>query len=127
MVQNTTVNWILMERVVAVLSPFKEVTDMLSKRDASISQVIPMATILSKTLEKSNNDKGVRKMKDDVREGIRLRFSEKENLDHFAVATILDPRYKDRFFTRSASKTGAVENLLALLKGATRRIKESEV
>ncbi|XP_077101521.1 zinc finger BED domain-containing protein 4-like [Siphateles boraxobius] len=62
----TAHQWALMEKTVAILAPFAELTKKVSSYDALVSDVIPAVTVLF-------------------------------------ISTILDPRYKDRFFSNNTA------------------------
>ena len=65
---------------------------------ASISIVIPYIRVLTRTLEKNENDSGVRTMKAELLKSLKTRFAGIEENKQLAVATMLDPRFKDKFF-----------------------------
>ena len=52
-----------MKKCVEVLSPVEEITRSISADLASISIVIPYIRILTRTLEKNNNDSDIQTMK----------------------------------------------------------------
>ena len=56
----------LMRRCVDILSPIEEITRSISSDLASISIVIPYIKILTKTLEKNDNDSGILTMKGEL-------------------------------------------------------------
>ena len=56
----------LMRRCVDILSPIEEITHSISSDLASISIVIPYIKILTKTLEKNDNDSSIRTMKGEL-------------------------------------------------------------
>ena len=92
-------DWDLIELVVKVLKPFEEATLELSKQDASISCVIPLVSSIKESLEvKPREDKGVIGMKRALKNDMETRFAGIEENDHYAIATLLDARYKECFF-----------------------------
>jgi hypothetical protein len=80
--------WKLIERCVALLSPFEQATRELSSSEALISSVIPIINILMKKLDEELN----------TTEEIHSKFSDLKNNTLFTVSTYLDPRYKHKFF-----------------------------
>ena len=64
-------------------------------------------------LEKQDEDHGVRTMKRKMLDSLNQRFADIEDIDLLALATQLDPRYNDKFFTSSSSRQYAKEMLLS--------------
>ena len=83
-----------MEKVVKVLKVFYEATLKLSSSSACISDVIPIITGRFYTLSPGGNreDQGVKDFKRKLRESLTERLGEKELLEQYSVATLLDPR-----------------------------------
>ena len=98
-------NMKLMRTVINILGGFKEATLQLSKASACASEYIPTVTVLMKTLEPSNtdSDQGVKDLKRRLHANFQLRMDKMkiEEKEILALATLLDPRYKNNFF-RSA-------------------------
>ena len=55
-------------------------------------------------LEKEVKDTGVRSMKNKMLDSLRSRFNDIEEKDFLVIATLLDPRYKDKFFSSGLSR-----------------------
>ncbi|KAF3840378.1 hypothetical protein F7725_019095 [Dissostichus mawsoni] len=58
-------------------------------------------------------DQGVRTMKSTLLEAVETRFAEVEEKPLYSIATLVDPRYKDRqvqFFTKSGNLRLATDN-----------------
>ena len=83
-------------KVINILSPIEEITKNISAEFSSISQVIPLVRALRKVLEKEVEDTGVRSMKNKMLHSLHSRFDKIEDKDFLVLATILDPRYKDK-------------------------------
>ena len=90
--------WILLKKVVKILKPFQTATKMLSKADATISQVIPIVTTIMKELEVNGCDFGVKTTKRSLLDGMNERFKGIEFREKCAYATVLDTRYKGYVF-----------------------------
>lgn len=99
----TADEWLDLEKCVAILKPFEEITKELSNATATIASVIPLIYTLKNTLE-------AEKIKEDTSENFKLmvakmihnisgRFQDIENNKIYTIATYLDPRYKLKFFT----------------------------
>lgn len=93
-----TVNqWTLLEKTKIVLAPFEELTRKVSSSTGSAADVIPAVTVLKRILAKENEaDSGIKTMKTTLLQAVNKRFSTVEDEPLYALATLLDPRYKDR-------------------------------
>lgn len=114
-------DWELMAKVVTVLKVFKEATQMLSSSQASISQVIPLITVIKAALKRGRDDQGVKTLKVKLNNSLERRFGHKEFDTKYSVATLLDPRYKKSFFQSKQAKDVAVSSLLEELKKEARK------
>ena len=90
----------LMRKCIDVLSPIEEITRSISSDLALISIVIPYIRILTRTHEKNENDSGIRTMKGELLKSLKPCFAGIEERKELSLATILDPRFKDKFFFR---------------------------
>ena len=103
----------LIKKVVQVLKPFEEATKMLSDHDASISMVIPIVTMILRSLEiNAKDDFGVIGMKRSLKYGMNQdnRFGGIESKIHYALATLLDAKWKRHFF-RDPNTLGWIKNV----------------
>ena len=77
-----------------MLEVFYEATRKLSSSSACISDVIPIITGLLYTLSPGGNreDQGVKDFKRKLRASLTDRLGEKELLEQYSVAALLDPR-----------------------------------
>ena len=92
----------LVSKVVTVLAPVEEITQMISTEVAPVSVLIPLVRGLMKTLEKHHiNDSGVRTMKGEMLVSLKRRFADMEHKEYLLLAIILDPRYKNKFFSNT--------------------------
>ena len=94
----------LANKVVQVLVPIDEITKSVSLDSAAVSVIIPFVRILSRTLDQNEEDSGVRTMKADMKASLAKRYVDVEKNDKLTIATILDPRFKDKFFTEQCVK-----------------------
>ena len=97
----------IINKTIAVLSPIEEITQSISSEAASTSLIIPFVRALRRTLENHEGDHGVRAMKQAMLTSLNRRYSDVESNPNLVLATLLDPRFKDKFFS------GAVERLNA--------------
>jgi len=91
-------------KVINILSPIEEITRNISVESATILQVIPLVRALTKVLEKEVEDTGVCSMKNKMLNLLRSRFDGIKDKDFLVLATLLDPRYKDKFFSSGSSR-----------------------
>ena len=98
-VQLTSHQLELATKVVSALSPIEEVTKSISADAASISVVLPFVRIPSKTFGEYHDDHGVCTMKREMNALLERRFSDAEGNENLLIATILDPRFKEKFLT----------------------------
>lgn len=91
-----------MEKCVAVLKPFEEITRELSSTKILISSVIPLIHVLKSTLQeeeyKTDTSVILKRIIRKLINELNSRFEELHNNNLFAIATYLDPRYKLKFF-----------------------------
>lgn len=109
----------LVKKCVDILSPIEEITCSISARLASVSIVIPYIRVLIKTLEKNDEDSGVRTMKAQILHSLRSRFGGIEERKELAMATITDPRFKDKFFSGNIIKATIKEWVLEEMTNVT--------
>ena len=95
-------------KVINVLLPVEEITKCISEDTTCISVIISLVRGLKKTLEQSDEDRGVRTMKSEMLESLQRRFSNIEETDFLVLSTMLDPRFKDKFFSSSAHEHAKV-------------------
>ena len=100
-------DWSLCEKVVSILGVFEEATKMLSGSESCISSCIPIVTTIIKALETTSSDISVQELKIAMKKSMEDRFSSMEQTEHYAVATLLDPRYKWYFFRSQAALKNA--------------------
>ncbi|XP_065891705.1 zinc finger BED domain-containing protein 4-like [Dysidea avara] len=105
--------------VIDILSPVEEITRTISEDKACISVIIPMVRVLRKTLEQSGEDRGVHSMKSAMLESLQKRFYDIEETDFLVLSTMLDPRYKDKFFSSTNSHESAKDLLEDVYKFQT--------
>ena len=116
-------DWDLMEQVIKILRPFFEVTEMLSKHDASISMAIPTVTIILDSLEENRSeDMGVLGYKRELKAEMLTMFRDMESKEHYIVSTLLDSRFKTHFFRGSTTKDEAKSLLLEKLVQLIRQV-----
>lgn len=99
----TADEWLDLEKCIAILKPFEEITKELSSATATIASVIPLLYTLKNTLEtekiKEDTSENFKLMVTKMVHNISVRFQDIENNKIYTIATYLDPRYKLKFFT----------------------------
>ena len=99
-------------KVVKVLGCAEQITKSISTRAASVSLIIPFIQALRLTLEKNDgSDRGVRTWKADMLASLNRCYADIEENTTLTIATLLDPRFKDKFFSKSDTCATAVEAL----------------
>ena len=91
----------LLKKCIEVLSPIEEITRSIYLQ--TLHQ-FPLSyhtyvRILTRTLQKTSDDSGIRTMKAQLLHSLKSRFSGIEENKELSLATILDPRFKDKFFS----------------------------
>ena len=107
--QLTTTQLDLAGKVVNVLTSIEEITKSICTDAASVSLIIPFVRALRLTLEKHDNDSGVHMMKAEMLASLNRRYAGIEKSELLVIATILDPRFKDKFFTSSTDRVNAMD------------------
>ena len=102
----------LAHKIVAALSPVEEITKSISANAASVSAIIPFIRMLHWSLEKHHNDSGVQTMKHEMLESLKQRYADAECNEILTISTLLDPRFKEKFFSCS----DVVQELISTLK-----------
>ena len=106
----------LVDKIISSLSAIEELTKSTSADCASVSLIIPFIKMLSKTLQKHHEDSGVRTMNREMLRSLEQRFCDIEENQHLLLASLLDPRFKDRFFNGPEQRQKAKEMLLEELE-----------
>lgn len=93
----TASDWTLLEKINTILAPFEEITKQISFATSTVSEVIPSVVVLKRLLaQQTTEDTGIKTMKATLLAAMDTRFQTIEEDPLYSVATILDPRYKDR-------------------------------
>ena len=102
----------LANKVIKVLEPIEEITKSVSEGLACILVIIPLVRVLTKTLSHNGDDYGVCRMKAEMLQSIERRFADVEEKEVLVLATIIDPRFKDKFFSGAVNCQNAKKMLL---------------
>ncbi|KAM7386173.1 hypothetical protein PAMA_009015 [Pampus argenteus] len=79
-----------------------ELTKEISTSTASTADVIPCVRALTRLLDKTaETDHGVKRAKSVLLEAVQRRFADIDAQKLYTIATMLDPRYKDRYFSEA--------------------------
>ncbi len=99
-IEITARQWALAQEVCNVLGVFYDATKKLEGDSEFISSVIPTVFLLKKAMKENPNDSDeVADMKKELLKSLENRFKKAEKENFLLLATILDPRYKDRYFS----------------------------
>ncbi|XP_034542641.1 zinc finger BED domain-containing protein 4-like [Notolabrus celidotus] len=103
--------WGLVENMTTLLTPFEQLTREISSHLATAADVSPSVVALKRLLSKTaDTDSGVGTAKSTLLEAVNERFGSAFSEPLYYLATILDPRYKDRYFD-TVTKQAAVNML----------------
>lgn len=95
----TATQWGIMEKMITLLKPFEQLTRDISSAEATAADVIPGVVSLTRLLAKMDeSDKGVQTAKHTLLEAVSKRFNGVQTEPLYAIATMVDARYKDRYF-----------------------------
>ena len=108
--------WHLAERVVALLEPMQRITKEFSAKGAMVSQVIPFLKILKMELDSSEPEttdkfRGILTTKEEMVSSLDSRFDQVYSNDTYLLATLLDPRFKVKFFDTVTTQS-AIDRLI---------------
>lgn len=88
----TAGQWELLEKNVTAFGPFEELTREVSSSSACAPDVILVINVVKCILGQENEaNKGIKTMKNTLLEAVNSHFGPQNS-----VATLLDPRYKDK-------------------------------
>ena len=99
-------SWQLAEKIVKVLKPFEEATVAVSSEGSSAALIIPVDNIFSE------EDEGVRTMKQKMLQSIKTRFMGMETTKLYVIPTLLDPRFKIKVFSSQTAVIQAKQSLI---------------
>ena len=106
--QLTTNQLDLVDKIIAAaLSLIEEVTKAVSADSVSVSCIIPFVRMLAKTMENHHHDRGVQTMKSEMLKSLKTRYAAVEENEYLAIATTLDPRFKDKYFSGPSERAAA--------------------
>ena len=108
-----------------VLEPVEEITQVISKETATLSMVIPFVRVLLRSWEKEEDDRGIQTMKHQMMQSLKSRFGGIEDSKLLCLATLLDPRFKGKFFVNNIIRASAKDMLEVELEADS--AEESEV
>ena len=106
-------NWTLAEKIVKILQIYEEATREASRNYATAGVIIPVVNSIMRSLEISDSDAGVTRMKREMLKSLKDRYRHMESNECYSLATLLDPRFKQRVFSSSSSAALAKQMLIA--------------
>ena len=72
----------------------------LVKHYSTAGVIIPVVNSIMCSLEISDSDAGVMRMKREMLKSLKDRYRHMESNKYYSLATLLDPRFKQRVFLR---------------------------
>ena len=106
-------NWTLAEKTVKILQIYEEATREASGNYPTAGVIIPVVNSIIRSLEITDGYAGAMKMKREMLKSLKDRYKHMESNEYYAIATLLDPRFKQRVFSSSSSAALAKQMLLA--------------
>ena len=85
-------------KIINILTPIEQITRNISTETALIWQAISNIRALAKVLEEVE-DTSIRAINNKLLCSLRSKFDDAEDQEFLVLAMLLDPRYKDRFFS----------------------------
>ena len=120
-------DWLTMEKLIVVLEPLAEATELLTKEDVpTASSVYPLLAHLLKGLQVAEDKGGVvAKVKTTIASGLKRRFQVDDKgvpddegmIGTLAVRSALDPRYKSLKWLPPVKQEKLHDHLVTLLDG----------
>lgn len=107
--------WGILDKMTNLLEPFEQLTKYISSTEATAADVIPAVMSVTRLLAKfDESDKGVQTAKHTLLKAICNRFNGVQGEPLYAIATMVDARYKDCYFD-SDKKEEALNMLLSVV------------
>ena len=94
-----------------MLSPVEEVIQSVSKEMETLSVVIPNIPVLLWLWEKQDNNQGIYTIKEELIKSLKSSFAGIKENRLLSITTMLNPRFKDKFFASNITKTTLKEML----------------
>lgn len=101
--------WLLLERLISVLSPIERATRDVSAEASSASDVIPMVIGIKRSLQLMTEDAGVQTMKTDIIDDLDNRFAYVTAEPKYTIAMLVDPRYRGKLLSAADMSTATRE------------------
>lgn len=97
--------WALIENMLTILDPCEQLTRDISAATATAADVIPSIEALKCFLNKTiATDMGVKTSKSTLLQAVNQRFDHIHVEPLYYLATILNPRFKDRYFNQGTKR-----------------------
>lgn len=107
----TNQDWELAEILLKILKLFWEATKTLSDEQSTLADCIPVVNSIKTGLQSLCGEQRVKMLTNELIGEMNRRFSDLERSTPHALATLLDPRYKDKVFLNEVQKKEAIEAL----------------
>lgn len=110
----SSTEWSLIEQAVNTLKSFYLATLNISSECVTAAEVIPTVYgIKNEITSLSEQTTGLKGIQKDIIHSLKTRFKDLENNKTFAIATLLDPRFKKTVFASPDSCNAAVTHLVS--------------
>lgn len=116
--------WLLLERVCAVLKPLLDIANEVSEKNITVSKVIPVSRCIGNYLKKMQaaDEQQLQQLSralGRMTEEMAAHFGRVEDDSLLAEATFLDPRFKNQAFASAQSVSNTYASILRLASTAT--------
>lgn len=106
-----------LKQLVSLLKPFEYVTREASAENyITISKIIPMVSCLIKQLHNLSTTDTMKEVQQNLQKELNRRFRLTEMNTHIAIATLLDPRFKNIHFRDPNACSRAIQKLKDIIK-----------
>uniref|UniRef100_A0A915J1F8 BED-type domain-containing protein n=1 Tax=Romanomermis culicivorax TaxID=13658 RepID=A0A915J1F8_ROMCU len=100
---NWNINWDLIVDLKKLLKPFEVAVERINSSNSNIGDVIPIMKFLTVEIENLAKTCEMPAIAEKIRIEMRKRFLHVQDDERYLIATFLDPRYKDKFFSSQPS------------------------
>lgn len=104
----TSEQWESLVPLVEALKIFEDVTKTVSSSSVTVSEIIPIINAVNVSLDKIDR---YGNFKAALQESLHRRYGECESEPVYSIATILDPRFKNKIFKSKKTADDAVQRL----------------
>lgn len=121
----TQSQWNYLEKVEQTLKIFYEATKILSKKETSASEIIPLVNSFFEFFT-SSSESGLQSIKNELISRLKLKFQDLEKDKMYVLPLLLDPRFKNKMFRQANTEYATIlENAKHILITEARKCQPS--